>query len=133
MLDLTHRQTAGLVAPAAFLFRPARPADSENGSGAARWRRQLEEATCGPDETICPQSGWCCGAGETCSLSNGAFFCCPAGTDTAGCVRSYQRIEHRYLYVSDIFFRRLDIYFKCLENNIHFDFYKCPIYLVHRI
>ncbi|KAK4248239.1 hypothetical protein C7999DRAFT_13802, partial [Corynascus novoguineensis] len=81
------RQTAGLVAPAAFLFRPARPADSGNGIGAAHWSRQLEEATCGPDETICPQGGWCCGAGETCSLSNGAFFCCPAGADTAGCVR----------------------------------------------
>ncbi|KAH6640272.1 hypothetical protein F5144DRAFT_89406 [Chaetomium tenue] len=81
------RQPEGAVPPAAFLFHAAWPAGSEfHIRGASLRNRQTEGATCGADETTCPQGGWCCGAGETCSVDNGAFFCCPAGAG-AGCAR----------------------------------------------
>ncbi|KAH6843338.1 hypothetical protein B0I37DRAFT_399659 [Chaetomium sp. MPI-CAGE-AT-0009] len=76
----------GAVPPAAFLFRSAWPAASEFHIRGSLRHRQTEGTTCSADETTCPQAGWCCGAGETCSVDNGAFFCCPAGAG-AGCAR----------------------------------------------
>ncbi|KAK3291236.1 uncharacterized protein B0H64DRAFT_45015 [Chaetomium fimeti] len=86
MPNRTLRQPEGAVPPAAFLFHSAWPPTSEFHIRGSLMHRQTDGTTCGADETTCPQGGWCCGAGETCSIDNGAFFCCPAGAG-AGCAR----------------------------------------------
>ncbi|KAK4039612.1 hypothetical protein C8A01DRAFT_46942 [Parachaetomium inaequale] len=80
MAHLSLQGPAGSVSPAAFLFRSAWPAVPGIDVPASLWSRQTDGSTCGAGETTC-------GAGETCSLDNGAFFCCPAGAGTAGCSR----------------------------------------------
>ncbi|KAK4156556.1 hypothetical protein C8A00DRAFT_30522 [Chaetomidium leptoderma] len=87
MPNMTFQDPSGLVLSAAFLFRSAWPAISGTRTLTPLRNRQSDRTTCGTEETTCPQGGWCCGAGEACSLQDGAFFCCPAGAGAAGCAR----------------------------------------------
>ncbi|KAK1773561.1 hypothetical protein QBC45DRAFT_339601 [Copromyces sp. CBS 386.78] len=92
LANATLNDASFLVPPTRFLFQPAHRPKLHIGTLASPGRRGLLELarrdlTCASDETTCPQGSWCCGNGSTCSLDNGAFFCCAPGAGQDGCAR----------------------------------------------
>ncbi|KAK3401567.1 hypothetical protein B0T20DRAFT_402042 [Sordaria brevicollis] len=99
--NATLNEPSFLVPPTRFLFQPAhRPKllplhigtlASSPGRRGLFELAQRDLLTCASDETTCSQGNWCCGNGSTCSLDNGAFFCCAASgagdAQDGGCAR----------------------------------------------
>ncbi|EAA29559.2 hypothetical protein GE21DRAFT_9395 [Neurospora crassa] len=91
-LNATMNDASFLIPPTRFLFQPAHRPKYDIGTLASPGRRGLlglaqRDLTCASDETTCTQGSWCCGNGSTCSLDNGAFFCCPPEAGQDGCAR----------------------------------------------
>ncbi|KAK1828073.1 hypothetical protein QBC39DRAFT_385397 [Podospora conica] len=78
----------GVAPPSGFLFRPAHPASLPFGGfiGVLSGRDSIGPV-CASTEAKCAQGDWCCDIGDTCSVLDGAFLCCPPGAAGAGCAR----------------------------------------------
>ncbi|KAK0742778.1 hypothetical protein B0T18DRAFT_430184 [Schizothecium vesticola] len=79
----------GVAPPSGFLFRPAHPAGLLLGGfiGVSLHGRDSVGPVCASTEAKCAQGDWCCDIGDTCSVLEGAFLCCPSGATGPGCAR----------------------------------------------